>query len=150
MVNPDPREEAEKLPRPEYPRPQFVRPHWLNLNGEWEFRIDEQNAGLTERWFSSCEKFPRRILVPFSFESAKSGIADRSFHSCVWYRRTFSIPEEWAGKRVLLNFGAVDYRAMVWVNGVVVATHEGGHTPFHCDVTDALHSMDQKSEQPVE
>jgi beta-galactosidase/beta-glucuronidase len=112
----------------------------MNLNGEWEFRIDDRNAGLAEGWFSSPEPFPRHIVVPFSFESAKSGIGDRSFHSCVWYRRSFALPAEWIAKRVLLNFGAVDYRTTVWINGVVVAWHEGGHTPFSCDITGALHS----------
>jgi beta-galactosidase/beta-glucuronidase len=123
------------IPRPEHPRPQFVRAAWVNLNGEWDFRIDDQNVGLSSRWFSTTEEFPARILVPFSFECAKSGIGDRSFHGCVWYRRQFSVPPEWSGRRVLLNFGAVDYRATVWVNGIVVGTHEGGHTPFSCDIT---------------
>jgi hypothetical protein len=117
-----------------------VRQNWLNLNGTWQFRIDDSNVGLAGKWFSGMEKFPRRILVPFSFESFKSGIADRSFHSCVWYRRTFAVPSAWSGKRVLLNFGAVDYRATVWVNGILVVTHEGGHTPFHCDISVALES----------
>jgi beta-galactosidase/beta-glucuronidase len=126
------------IPRPEYPRPQFVRSRWLNLNGTWEFRVDDRNAGLEQNWFSVQESFPQSILVPFSFESKLSGIWDRSFHSCVWYRRSFKVPADWSGRRVLLNFGAVDYRATVWVNGIVVAMHEGGHTPFTCDITGAL------------
>ncbi len=130
--------EASDVPRPEYPRPQFVRQRWLNLNGYWSFCFDDRNIGLEQRWFSGREEFKQRILVPFSFESQSSGIGDRSFHSCVWYCREFTVPREWAGQRVLLNFGAVDYRATVWVNGIVVAMHEGGHTPFHCDVTGAL------------
>lgn len=125
------------IPRPEYPRPQFVRGQWMNLNGHWGFRFDDQIVGLEQRWFSSTD-YSARILVPFSFESIQSGIGDLSFHPCVWYQRAFELPAEWAGKRILLNFGAVDYRAMVWVNGVVVAWHEGGHTPFSCDVTGAL------------
>ncbi|MCU1338282.1 MAG: uidA 2 [Bryobacterales bacterium] len=125
---------AELIPRPEYPRPQFVRSEWLNLNGYWGFRVDDQNIGLEQRWFNGPE-FPGRILVPFSMESPLSGIGDRSFHPCVWYHRHFRVPEHWSGQRILLNFGAVDYRATVWVNGVVVASHEGGHTPFHCEIT---------------
>ena len=109
----------------------------MNLNGWWRFRIDDQNIGLDERWFSEGE-FPREVLVPFSLESKLSGIEDRTFHPCVWYRRTLEIPAAWAGQRVRLNFGAVDYRATVWVNGIVVAWHEGGHTPFSCDITGAL------------
>ena len=122
------------VPRPEYPRPQMVRADWLNLNGYWEFRMDDANVGLEQRWFDAGE-FSERILVPFSFESRKSEIHDRSFHPCVWYQRRFETPQGWEHKNVLLNFGAVDYRATVWVNGIVVATHEGGHTPFHCDIT---------------
>jgi beta-galactosidase/beta-glucuronidase len=131
----------EAVPRPEYPRPQFVRREWLNLNGTWEFRVDDPNAGMVERWFDAAESagvFRDRILVPFSIECAKSGIGDRAFHPCVWYRRTLRTPESWKSKRVLLHFGAVDYKATVWVNGTVVAWHEGGHTPFHCDISGQL------------
>jgi beta-galactosidase/beta-glucuronidase len=126
------------IPRPEYPRPQFTRNEWLNLNGPWEFDFDDANVGLQERWALSAHRFTRRICVPFSFETALSGIGDHSFHSCVWYRRQFTVPTEWSGQRLLLHFGAVDYRATVWVNGIVVATHEGGHTPFECDITGAV------------
>ena len=129
--------EREVIPRPEYPRPQLTRPEWLNLNGTWSFRIDDADVGLEQRWFESGE-LSERILVPFSLESKQSGIHDRSFHPCVWYQRRFKIPKMWAGKHVILSFGAVDYRATVWVNGIVVATHEGGHTPFHCDITREL------------
>ena len=121
------------IPRPEYPRPQFVRAEWMNLNGSWNFRLDDANIGMEQRWFEALD-FQLEILVPFSLESRMSGIGDRSFHPCVWYQRTFDIPPNWAGRRVRLNFGAVDYRATVWVNGIVVAWHEGGHTPFSCDI----------------
>ena len=109
----------------------------MNLNGIWKFRLDDDNVGLEESWITS-DDFPSEILVPFALESELSGIGDRSFHPCVWYRRTFEIPLEWVGRCVRLNFGAVDYRATVWVNGIVVAWHEGGHTPFSCDITGAL------------
>ena len=128
---------SSQIPRPEYPRPQFVRRDWLNLNGVWEFNLDKANAGLEQSWFQS-DGFAEHILVPFSIESKLSGIADLSFHPCVWYRRTFRVPEAWQGKRVLLNFGAVDYKTMVWLNGIPVVWHEGGHTPFHCDITGEL------------
>ncbi|MEO8130398.1 MAG: sugar-binding domain-containing protein, partial [Bryobacteraceae bacterium] len=109
----------------------------MNLNGYWRFRIDDDNIGLEQRWFLQTD-FPLQILVPFALESGLSGIGDRSFHQCVWYQRQFEIPAEWTKKRIRLNFGAVDYRATVWVNGIVVAWHEGGHTPFSCDITGAL------------
>jgi beta-galactosidase/beta-glucuronidase len=125
------------IPRPEYPRPQFARHEWLNLNGWWKFRIDDENIGLEQQWFSESD-YRDEILVPFSLESAISGIGDPSFHPCVWYQRGIEVPVEWASRRIRLNFGAVDYRATVWVNGIVVAWHEGGHTPFSCDITGAL------------
>ncbi len=114
-----------------------MRAEWLNLNGPWGFQFDDENRGLQERW-SAHPNFSQRILVPFSFETTRSGIGDPSFHCCVWYGRHVHVPETWRGRRILLHFGAVDYRATVWVNGILVSTHEGGHTPFVCDITGAL------------
>jgi hypothetical protein len=116
---------------PEYPRPQLVRSRWLNLNGEWQF----ENAieGETPPVGQNLEE---AILVPFPIESALSGIMrdqDR-----MWYRRTFTIPTEWAGERVLLNFGAVDWEATVYVNGQPVGSHRGGYDAFSLDITDQL------------
>jgi beta-galactosidase/beta-glucuronidase len=123
------------VPRAEYPRPQFQREAWTNLNGPWEFEFDDGNVGLDQGWASGSRAFSKKITVPFCFESPASGIGDRSFHPWVWYRRTVDVPAPWKGRRVLLNFGAVDYRAMVWVNGQLVGSHEGGNTPFTFDVT---------------
>jgi beta-galactosidase/beta-glucuronidase len=131
---------AQEIPRPEYPQPQFERQQWLNLNGRWEFELDDTNAGIAEDWAAGSKKFSKTILVPFCVESKKSGIGDTSFHPQVWYRRTISTPAEWKGKRVLLHFGAVDYRAKVWLNGRMVGEHEGGHVPFSFDVTPYLKS----------
>jgi beta-galactosidase/beta-glucuronidase len=128
----------QKVPRPEYPRPQFQRDAWLTLNGPWEFEFDDGNAGLEQGWAAGKKKFGRTITVPFCFESRASGIADRTFHPWIWYRRTVVIPPEWKGRRVLLNFGAVDYRAQVWVNGQLAGSHEGGNVPFSFDVTPLL------------
>ncbi|HZG75985.1 MAG TPA: glycoside hydrolase family 2, partial [Paenibacillus sp.] len=120
------------LPRAEYPRPQFARAAWVNLNGEWDFAFDDERIGDREGWSGGdAGHFPLRITVPFAPQSKLSGIADPAFHDVVWYRRTFAVPADFAGKRVLLHFGAVDYEASVWVNGRLVATHVGGHTPFH-------------------
>lgn len=124
--------------RQDYPRPQFVRKDWMSLNGEWEFEFDDHNKGRSENWNEGKQAFSRRIQVPFAFQSQLSGIADQDFHDNVWYKRTFDIPENFTGKRLLLHFGAVDYEASVWVNGKLVVRHEGGHTPFHADITDAL------------
>ncbi|MBI2680164.1 MAG: glycoside hydrolase family 2 [Candidatus Solibacter usitatus] len=129
---------AQEIPRPEYPQPQFQRADWLNLNGNWEFEFDDANKGLDQDWAAGATKFSRKITVPFCFESRRSGIGDTSFHPWVWYRRSISVPENWKGRRVLLHFGAVDYRATVWVNGRLAGRHEGGNTPFQFDITPLL------------
>ncbi|MFN8447711.1 MAG: glycoside hydrolase family 2 TIM barrel-domain containing protein [Anaerolineae bacterium] len=125
------------MPRPEYPRPQFVRERWLNLNGTWRFDFDDADAGLRERW-SENAPLQREITVPFAFQSKASGIHTNEFHDVVWYQRGFEIPADWHGSSILLHFGAVDYRAWVWVNGSFAAYHEGGHTPFRVDITPFL------------
>ncbi|MDQ5850802.1 MAG: beta-galactosidase, partial [Chloroflexota bacterium] len=121
-----------EIPRPEYPRPQCVRSDWLCLNGEWQFEIDAGDSGL-ERGLDERD-LQQRIIVPFCPESPLSGIGNVDFMPAVWYRRSVTIPEAWAGRRVLLHFQAVDYDTTVWVNGVEVARHRGGFTPFTCDL----------------
>ncbi len=115
----------------EYPRPQLERQKWQSLDGTWQFSFAEGEHPEGVDW-------TREIIVPFPPESKASGVHDEDFHPCVWYRRTFAVPSDWQGQRVRLHFGAVDYRAQVWVNGQLVATHEGGHTPFWADVTHVL------------
>ncbi len=116
---------------PEYPRPQLVRSRWLNLNGEWQF----ENAveGEAPPIGRNLEEV---ILVPFPIESALSGIMRHQDR--MWYRRTFTVPTEWAGERVLLNFGAVDWEATIYVNGQLVGSHRGGYDAFSLDITDQL------------
>lgn len=130
--------QAQPVPRPEHPQPQFQRDAWLTLNGAWDFDFDDQDRGLAEDWAQPARKFTRRITVPFAFETKLSGIGDTSFHPVVWYRRSFEVPAAWKGQRVLLHFGAVDYHAMVWVNGRMAGEHEGGSTPFRFDITPLL------------
>lgn len=125
--------------RSEYPRPQYVRENWINLNGEWEFEFDDAREGLSKHWELGTA-FNRRIQVPFCFESKLSGIGDTAAHDVVWYRRSFELTDSFIGKRVYLHFGAVDYDAKVWINGILVAEHSGGHTPFKADITEALRS----------
>lgn len=120
-----------------HPRPRLTRNRWFDLCGTWQFAYDDDNLGLDAGWFVHPEKFDRQIEVPFPPESELSGINDKTYHPVVWYRRTFQAPQE-AGERLILHFGAVDYSAHVWVNGQLVATHEGGHTPFSADITTAL------------
>lgn len=116
------------IPKPEHPRPQLVRDKWMNLNGTWEFEIDAGDSGW-ERGLAT-RQLANEILVPFAPESALSRIENVDFMEAVWYRRTVDIPADWAGSTVLLHFGAVDHDATVWVNGVEVARHRGGFTPF--------------------
>ncbi|HEX6274037.1 MAG TPA: glycoside hydrolase family 2 TIM barrel-domain containing protein [Polyangiaceae bacterium] len=116
-----------------YPRPQFRRPDWISLNGAWEFAIDPEGA-----WSVNEVVFDRTINVPFAPETQASGIEDRGLYKSVWYRLKFRAPRLAPDERLLLHFGAVDYHAVVWVDGTVVAEHEGGYTPFHADVTDVL------------
>lgn len=129
---------AQDIPRGEYPQPQFQREQWQSLNGRWEFEFDDHNAGIAEDWAGGSHKFTRSIVVPYCFESRRSGIADTSFHPWVWYRRTFTVPDGWSSGRVLLHFGAVDYRAKIWINGRSAAEHEGGNVPIHIDATPFL------------
>jgi beta-galactosidase/beta-glucuronidase len=116
----------------------MTRTRWTDLCGRWGFAYDDANVGIDECWQERADVFDREITVPFPPESPASGIGDPSFHPCVWYRQTFEVPPEDRTGRVLLHFGAVDYRARVWVNGQLVATHEGGHTPFRADITHTL------------
>ncbi len=115
---------------PEYPRPQLVREKWQNLNGLWQFAVakDKEEPPLGK-------KLDEQILVPFPVESALSGVMKRADR--VWYRRTFTRPKEWTG-RTLLHFGAVDWEATVWLNGVKLGTHRGGYDPFSFDISEAL------------
>jgi beta-galactosidase/beta-glucuronidase len=124
-------------PMPAHPRPQLTRPEWQDLSGPWGFAFDDADSGISEQWQRRDDVFDRVIRVPFPFESPASGIADSTFHPVVWYRRTLQTTAR-TGHRLLLHFGAVDYRAQVWVNGRAVAYHEGGHTPFTADITSAL------------
>ena len=116
----------------EYPRPQLVRKDWQNLNGLWDYAITKKDAPKPEKWDGE-------ILVPFCAESALSGVGKAvSPEQNLWYRRTVEVPEGWKGKRVLLHFGAVDWEAVVSVNGKELGTHKGGSDPFSFDITDAL------------
>jgi beta-galactosidase/beta-glucuronidase len=123
----------------DHPRPQLTRERWTDLCGEWGFAYDDGDVGLIERWVDRPDVFDRSIAVPFPPESPASGIGDPAPHRVLWYRRTFAVPAaQREGERLLLHFGAVDYRARVWVNGRLVAEHAGGFTPFSADITDVL------------
>ncbi|HEY1496778.1 MAG TPA: glycoside hydrolase family 2 TIM barrel-domain containing protein [Candidatus Solibacter sp.] len=116
---------------PEYPRPQLERAKWTNLNGLWDYAIRTKGEGRPAQ-------FEGKILVPFAVESALSGVKRPvTPEQRLWYSRTFDATVA-KGSRLLLHFGAVDWRAEVFVNGKAVGTHEGGYDPFTFDITDAL------------
>ena len=119
----------------EHPRPLMVRSQWQHLNGLWDYAITGKDHPQPTHWKGT-------ILVPFCLESALSGVKGELAESeALWYHRTFSQTKR-PGMRTLLHFEAVDYQATVWVNGVTVGSHVGGHLPFHFDITDAVKNGD--------
>src|ERR1700757_25391 len=115
------------LPLPDYPRPQLVRSQWSNLNGIWSCAITQRDA-------AEPDQFPNQILVPFPIESSLSGIGQSvGPDHVVWYRRTFSTPVLRSGERLILNFGAVNWEATVYINGHLAGAHRGGYDPFSFD-----------------
>lgn len=117
---------------PEYPRPIMERTEWKNLNGLWDYAIIEKGK-------HTPSVFDGKILVPFAVESSLSGVAKTvGAEKELVYRRSFDVPSSWKGKKVLLHFGAVDWKTDVWVNDVKVGSHTGGFTPFSFDITEAL------------
>ncbi|KHK95923.1 glycoside hydrolase [Microbacterium mangrovi] len=130
-----------------HPRPQLLRSAWADLTGPWEFAFDDGDVGIADGW-ARGRGFGGTIIVPFPPESSASGVGDTTHHRVAWYARTFGERElresgHAAGRRLMLRFGAVDYRCRVWVDGSLVGSHEGGHTPFSVDLTDALGDGDE-------
>jgi hypothetical protein len=127
---------AEKVdpsnPLPEYPRPQLARDQWMNLNGLWDYAILPKGK-------NTPTQFDGKILVPFAIESSLSGVQKTVGETNeLWYHRTFTIPAGWKGKRIALNFGAVDWKTDVWINDIKVGSHQGGYSPFSMDLTPFL------------
>ena len=122
------------IPRPEYPRPQFERDAWMNLNGTWTYAFDFGESGL-QRDFNESKGFDSNITVPFCPESPLSGVEYKDFINSMWYHRAVEVPAAWDGKKILLNFGAVDYTSSIYVNGKLAGRHYGGSSSFSVDVT---------------
>lgn len=130
------------IPRPEYPRPQFEREAWINLNGNWTFTFDFGKTGATRR-FHQSKGFDRTILVPFCPESELSGVGHKDIINAMWYHKKIQAPSDWTDKKILLNFGGVDYYAIIYVDGHQAGTHWGGSSSFSIDVTKFLKDGNQ-------
>ena len=116
---------------PEYPRPQMTRIAWQNLNGLWDYAVAQRGAAAQDVPGQDPRAVPHRVGPVGCPQGLRS-------YSRLWYRRKFDVPAAWAGRRLLLHFGAVDWEAVVWLNGKHVAEHRGGYDAFTCDLTDAL------------
>ncbi len=126
---------------PEYPRPQQVRDAWQNLNGLWDYAILPKGSSIPET-------HQGKILVPFAIESSLSGVQKTVGNNHeLWYHRSFDIAQAWKNKKIILHFGAVDWKADIWINQIKVGTHQGGYTPFSFDITPFL--TNDKNQQLV-
>lgn len=115
-----------------YPRPQFERKFWVNLNGEFDYAVTK-----AQKNFPGA--YQGKILVPFAIESALSGV-EKPFYADdrLWYRKNFTLSEEFSGKRVILNFDAVDWQCKVYINKKLAGEHTGGYNAFSFDITDLV------------
>lgn len=126
---------------PEYPRPVMQRNEWKNLNGIWEFQ-EAQNGDI----LPTGKRLKEQILVPFPWESAISGVRRQIDSQAAWYRRKFTVPREWKGKSIRLNFGAIDWESTIFINGRYAGTHKGGYDPFSIDISQFLKDFSKQQE----
>ena len=112
----------------EYPRPQFERDSYLNLNGEWEYSLNNGNEK---------PKYKGKIIVPFPIESPLSGVKGKSLQPgmTLWYKKIVDLAKIKNNGRFLLHFEAVDQFTEVFVNNKKVGEHDGGYTSFYFDIT---------------
>lgn len=135
---------GQDIPRAEHPQPQFERSKWLNLNGTWDFRMQDTVVNPEDNWKNIPTTFDKKIKVPFVPESSLSGVGYTDFIQGVWYRRNFHTPADWQGQRIFVNFGAVDFDTRVWVNNTLVGRHVGGTGSFEFEITKALKQGDNE------
>jgi len=128
------------IPRPEHPKPQFFRENWMNLNGIWNFEIDNSRSGVARELYQPEVSLSGSITVPFCPESKLSGVEYKDFMYGVWYQRKVMLEEAQCAGRVFIHFGAVDYFATVYVNGKKAGTHKGGYISFSLEITELVQS----------
>lgn len=117
---------------PEYPRPLMERNDWVNLNGLWDYAIAPKGQ-------SEPSAYDGKILVPFAIESSLSGVQKEvGDQNELWYKRSFTVPSSWKNRNIMLNFGAVDWKADVYINDILIGSHVGGFAPFSFDITPYL------------
>lgn len=134
----------KSIPRSEYPRPDFVRDSFQSLNGEWEFVFDDDDRGLSEKWYnSSFDGYDKKIIVPYTYLCELSGINDQDFHDIVWYRKRAVFERKLKDGRLMLHFGAIDHEADIWIDSYHVCHHEGGNTPIEIDITDVISGSEE-------
>lgn len=137
--------------RAEYPRPDFARDTWQTLNGVWDFALDPNGVGESQRWYradsGALSRPDGRIIVPFPWQSlaafGQSPTSPNQVHGpladyagTVWYARRFRIPALFPARAaILLTFGAAEQSARIWVNGRPAGAHAGGYLPFSLDIT---------------
>lgn len=123
--------------RAKSPRPDRYRENWIDLNGSWEFAFDDEGKGIAEKWFEG-HVYSASIQVPYCYQSERSGLQDAGKHFHLWYERRVEITEAMKGRRLWLNFGAVDYEAVVWIDGRYAGAHKGGFTSYSYDITELV------------
>jgi len=124
---------GQTIPLPEHPRPDFERTPWLNLNGAWQFEFDSLDEGIAKKWSDGNTSFSHKITVPFPWGSKLSGVKDEA--DIAWYKREITVSPEWKNKRTFLTIGASDWETTVWLDGILLGTHQGGYTPFSFELT---------------
>ena len=137
---------AQTIPLPEHPRPDFERLDWINLNGPWQFTFNTELGQLATESKSSVT-FDRQITVPFGWGSPLSGVdnlGDRGY-----YARDIFVPKSWRNQRIFLVIGACDWDTQIYFNGRLIASHQGGYTPFEVEITWNLTGFDDVAQHLV-
>jgi len=157
-ADPSPPEPPGEVPA-DHPWPARARVPFLSLDGDWDFALDPQDAGLTAGWADGngeAAPFEARVRVPFPPEAEGAFPGGTPMPAgttrVLWYRLHVQVDGSWASRRVVAVFLGVDGHAMVFANGTRVGEHDGGYAPFEVDLSDALREGDNtlivRTEEP--